>query len=155
MIHYTEKRFGLYSINHKIFFYSRDRKFQSFELFFIGFYQSYPDQLKKEGVNMEHLIVEFKVKKDKIEEAKSTIRDFVSKISQQEPGTVLYNCFQEKGDERSFIHTMSFESEKAEEHHRHTEYVKEFVENLYPVCETEPVFSELNLICSNKTEEFK
>ncbi len=104
---------------------------------------------------MEHLIIKFKVKKNKLEEAKSAITNFVNEIRGKEPGTILYNCFQEKSDETSFIHTISFESEKAEEHHRHTEYVKKFVDKLYPVCKSEPEFSELNLVCSNKKNEFK
>ena len=104
---------------------------------------------------MEHLFVSFKVKKDKIEGAKSAIRKFVQEITQKEPGTILYNCFQEKNDKTSFIHTMTFESEKAEEHHRQTVYVKEFIERLNPMCESEPVFSELDLVCSNKSESFK
>ncbi len=104
---------------------------------------------------MEHLIVTFKVKKNKVEEAKVTIRKFVDEIRQREPGTILYNCFQERSDNTSFIHMMSFESETAEERHRRTAYVKEFTAKLYPVCKAEPVFSELDLICSNKTAEFK
>lgn len=104
---------------------------------------------------MEHLFVSFKVKKNKVEEAKSAIRKFVDEITGKEPGTVLYNCFQEKGDDTSFIHTMAFESEKAEEHHRHTSYVKEFVNKLYPICEKEPVFTELNMVCSNKSAHFE
>ena len=104
---------------------------------------------------MEHLFVSFKVKKNKVEEAKSAIRKFVDEITGKEPGTVLYNCFQEKSDDTSFIHTMTFESEKAEEHHRHTSYVKEFVDKLYPLCEEEPVFTELNMICSNKSVQLE
>jgi quinol monooxygenase YgiN len=99
---------------------------------------------------MEHLFVSFKVKKDKVGEAKNTITKFVNEITKKEPGTILYNCYQEKSDITSFIHTMTFESEKAEEHHRHTDYVKEFAGQIYPLCESEPVFSELELICSNK-----
>lgn len=104
---------------------------------------------------MEHIIVSFKVKTDKVDEAKAIITKFVNEISGKEPGTVLYNCYQEKSDAASFIHTMTFESEKAEEHHRHTSYVKEFVDKLYPICETEPVFTEVNLICSNKSARFE
>jgi quinol monooxygenase YgiN len=109
----------------------------------------------KTGSVMEHLFVSFKVKKNKIEETKNTIRRFVDEISRKEPGTILYNCYQEKSDSTSFIHTMTFESEKAEEQHRRTEYVKEFADKLYPVCEKEPVFTELNLICSNNSDRFK
>ena len=104
---------------------------------------------------MEHLFVSFKVKKNKVEEAKTAISKFIEEISNKEPGTVLYNCYQEKSDNTSFIHTMTFESEQAEEHHRHSSYVKEFVDKLYPICEVEPVFSELNLICSNKSTRFE
>ena len=104
---------------------------------------------------MEHLFVSFKVKKDKVKEVKEIIQKFVNEIEENEPGTISYNCFQEKNDETSFIHTMTFESEKAEEHHRHTDYVKEFVHKLYPMCKNEPVFSELNLVCSNNSGEYK
>lgn len=104
---------------------------------------------------MEHLFVSFRVKKNKVEEAKSVIMKFVDEITGKEPGTVLYNCFQEKSDDTSFIHTMTFESEKAEDHHRNTSYVKEFVDKLYPICEEEPVFTELNLICSNRSAQFE
>jgi quinol monooxygenase YgiN len=104
---------------------------------------------------MEHIIVSFKVKTDKIDEAKAAIRKFVDEITGREPGTILYNCYQEKSDSTSFIHNMTFESEKAEEHHRHTSYVKKFVDSLYPICEEEPVFTELNLICSNKSAQFE
>lgn len=104
---------------------------------------------------MEHLFIKFKIKKGSIEEAKSIIKKFVVEIKESESGTILYNCFQEKSDETSFIHMISFESEEAEESHRHTVYVKEFVDTLYPICKAVPEFSELNLICSNKDEEFK
>ncbi len=104
---------------------------------------------------MEHLFVSFKVKKNKVEDAKNTIRKFVDEISQKEPGTILYNCYQERSDITAFVHTMTFESEKAEEHHRRTEYVKEFVDRLYPMCVKEPVFSELNLVCSNNSDWIK
>lgn len=104
---------------------------------------------------MEHLFIKFKIKKGRIEEAKLIIKKFVDEIKTKEPGTVLYNCYQEKSDETSFIHTISFENEEAEERHRHTVYVKDFVEKLYPICKAVPEYSELNLICSNKSEEFE
>lgn len=98
---------------------------------------------------MEHVFVSFKVKKEFIEDAKKIIGEFVRQIKENETGTLSYKCFQEKADESSFIHVMTFKSEEAEERHRHTEYVKKFVANLYPMCQSTPVFSEFNLICSN------
>jgi quinol monooxygenase YgiN len=98
---------------------------------------------------MEHLFVSFKVNRDHIEEAKKIITEFIDQIKNKEPGTLFYRCYQEKSDETSFIHVMTFQNEDAEETHRHTKYVKRFVNKLYPLCEKEPEFSELNLICSN------
>jgi len=98
---------------------------------------------------MEHLFVSFKVNRDHIEEAKKIITKFIDQIKNKEPGTLFYRCYQEKSDETSFIHVMTFQNEDAEEAHRHTEYVKSFVNELYPMCEKELEFSELNLICSN------
>ncbi len=98
---------------------------------------------------MEHLFVSFKVKKENIEDAKRIITKFINHIKDKEPGTISYHCYQEKSDETSFIHVMTFQNEEAEETHRHTNYVRRFINELYPLCEMEPEFSELNLICSN------
>ncbi len=98
----------------------------------------------------EHLFVSFKVKEDKVDEAKNIIIEFIEQIKSNEPGTISYKCFQEKSDETSFVHIMSFQNSEAEELHRHTDYVDKFIEKLYPICLSEPEFSELNLICSNK-----
>ena len=98
---------------------------------------------------MEHLFVSFKVKREDVDIAKKIITEFIQQIKDKEPGTLFYRCFQEKSDDTSFVHVMTFQNEDAEETHRHTEYVKSFVNKLYPLCEKEPEFSELNLICSN------
>jgi quinol monooxygenase YgiN len=98
---------------------------------------------------MEHLFVSFKIKKEYLEQAKRIIIEFVDQIKNNESGTLTYKCFQEKADSTSFIHVMTFQNEEAEELHRHTDYVKKFIDKLYPMCEKEPEFSELNLICSN------
>jgi len=98
---------------------------------------------------MEHLFVSFKVKREHIDEAKKIIIEFIKQIKEQEPGTLFYRCFQEKSDDSSFVHVMTFRNEEDEEIHRHTKYVKNFINRLYPICEKEPEFSELNLICSN------
>jgi len=39
---------------------------------------------------------------------------------------------------------MTFEDEYSDDQHRNSNYCKEFVEMLNPLCEEEPVFSELN-----------
>ena len=84
----------------------------------------------------------FRVKPDAIEKAKQIIRRFISHVRDNEPETLLYQSWQKADDPAEFIHFMSFTDKIAEEHHRDTAYVEEFVAALYPLCEREPVFDD-------------
>lgn len=94
-------------------------------------------------------IAVFKVKKDKLSVCKKAIKEFVEKVRENEPETLVYESYQ-KYDKVSFLHLMSFKDKKAEVFHRNTDWVKKFVDTLYPNCEEEPEFFELNLVASNK-----
>ena len=41
---------------------------------------------------------------------------------------------------------MAFADEAAEEAHKKTDHVKQFVADLYPRCEAQPVFTDLKMI---------
>lgn len=94
------------------------------------------------------LMVEYKAKKEKIEFVKEVVKEFVQAVKEHEPNTRLYDAFQ-KEEGNSFIHFMIFENDDAMKHHQNTEYVKKFVEKLYPECEIKPVFTQLNPITFN------
>ncbi len=77
------------------------------------------------------------------------IKEFPDKILENEPDTIFYESLQED-DRVSFIHIITFRNEEARKFHESTPYVKKFVENLYPLLEAEPTFSDYNIVNSIK-----
>ncbi len=94
----------------------------------------------------------YRVKKEELEFVKKAISEFVDEVKKNEPDTLSYDAYMED-DDLSFLHFMSFKDREAEEYHRATPHVKEFVKKLYPTCDIEPYFTEIKLIRSNKRIE--
>lgn len=94
-------------------------------------------------------MVQYKVKKEKLKEVEKAIKEFVAAVKKNEPSTLIYEAFQ-LNDKVSFAHFMAFRDEKSKKLHETSEYVKKFVSVLYPSCKEEPVFTNLNLVASNK-----
>ena len=95
---------------------------------------------------MKHMMVRYKVKKDKLDEAKEAIVEFVDAVKGNEPGTFTYQVFQDNADPDVLFHFMIFEDEYAQTLHRKSSYVKRFVDLIYPLCAEEPAFTSLNLV---------
>ena len=95
-----------------------------------------------------HMMAIYKAKEDKVDEVRLAVSDFIEAVKENEPGTLFYESYQGKGD-LSFFHLMTFEDAVAEELHRQTPHMATFVQKLYPNCEEEPGFVELELIGSN------
>lgn len=91
---------------------------------------------------MINVLVRYRVGKDRIETAKSVVKEFANNIKKKEKKTE-FKSFQidRKGNE--FVHILSFKDEKAEEAHRHAPYAKDFMKKLAPLCENKPVFIKL------------
>ena len=89
------------------------------------------------------MIIRYRVKKEFVEEAKKRIRGFVTKVKDNEPEILVYESFQSEKDPQEFVHHVKFQTEEAEKFHRRTDYYREFVEILYPLCEREPEFEKL------------
>ena len=101
---------------------------------------------------MKHMMVRYKLKNDKIEEAKEAVVEFVDAVKVNEPGTFIYQVFQDNADPLIFLHFMIFEDEYAQTIHRKSSYVKKFVDLIYPLCAEEPVFTGLNMIRESRGE---
>ena len=86
----------------------------------------------------EYVMIPFKVQEDKVEEAKKAINELISKVRENEPGTLLYKSMQAKEDPTTFIHFMIFSDNDAQMEHRRAKYVMEFVKTLYSICPAEP-----------------
>lgn len=95
---------------------------------------------------MIHQFGYFKVYKQNIDEAKAYITKFINKVTINEVNTRVYTSFQSLDDETKFTHYMIFKDKTAEEYHRNTHWVKEFVKELYPICEEQPRFEKVELI---------
>ncbi|UCF89009.1 MAG: antibiotic biosynthesis monooxygenase [bacterium] len=95
-----------------------------------------------------HMLALYKVKPDKVDEVRLAVNEFVEAVKENEPGALFYEAYQGKGD-LSFFHLMTFEDGVAEELHRQTPHMATFVQKLYPNCEEEPGFVELELVRSN------
>lgn len=99
---------------------------------------------------MIHLMIEYRVKKDELEAVKKAVADFVDAVKDNETQTIHYISYQIAEDPLSFVHYMMFENEEAKQTHEKAEYTKEFADLLYPACEEEPVFTNLDMIKCNK-----
>ena len=95
-----------------------------------------------------HMMALYRVKMDKVDEVRLAVREFIEAVRENEPGALFYESYQGKGD-LSFFHLMTFEDGGAEELHRQTPHMAAFVQKLYPNCEDEPAFVELELVGSN------
>ncbi|RMG33882.1 MAG: hypothetical protein D6732_11170 [Methanobacteriota archaeon] len=72
--------------------------------------------------------------------------DIHPKVNENEPNTLLYRPLQHAENPNAFTHYMVFRNEEARTHHQKTEWVKEFVERLYPLLVERPRFVQLNSI---------
>jgi quinol monooxygenase YgiN len=99
-----------------------------------------------------HMMALYRVRREKLDEVREAVADFVAAVKENEPGTLFYEAYQGVGD-LSFFHVMTFEDEAAEENHRRTPHMEAFVKKLYPSCEEEPGFVNLDLIGSNVRQE--
>jgi len=86
----------------------------------------------------ESAMVRFEVQEGKLDEAKAAIQEFVLNIRQKEEKTLYYSSYQENENLLRFVHFMIFADSDSHQHHRNTEYVRNFVNKLYPICIKEP-----------------
>lgn len=95
-----------------------------------------------------HMLALYRVKKEKVKEVRGAVAEFVAAVKEKEPGALFYEAYQGRGDV-SFFHVMTFADEASEESHRQTQHMEAFVRKLYPSCEEEPGFVDLELVGSN------
>jgi quinol monooxygenase YgiN len=86
----------------------------------------------------EYVMIPFKVKEDRLDDAKKVINELISNVRIKEPGTLLYKSLQLKKDPTSFINFIIFADNDAHMKHRSAAYVMDFVKKLYSLCPDEP-----------------
>ena len=80
----------------------------------------------------------------------SAIREFVAYVEANEPGTLRYEAWQEKGDPTRFTHIFVFRDADAEQTHSDSAAVKTFSGILYPECLAPVRFVEFELVATNQ-----
>ena len=89
-------------------------------------------------------IVQYQVKKEKLNDVIQAVREFVEAVHDQEPETV-YTAYR-AGPGWDFVHFMAFPDEEAEILHQSAPYTLKLTDILSPACEQEPVYTELFVI---------
>ena len=72
----------------------------------------------------------YQVKASAVDKVKQAIKDFVSYVKANEPGTHMYLAWQQKGDPTRFLHLFIFEDAAAQTRHGQSDAVKRF-ESIY------------------------
>ena len=89
------------------------------------------------------------MKKERIDEAVAIIRAFVEAVTGEE-GTLSYGSYR-RPDGVSFVHTMVFADEAAEQAHGRTPHAKVFAAALAPQCVVAPRFTTLEEVATSRT----
>jgi quinol monooxygenase YgiN len=89
-------------------------------------------------------IAEYTIKPMALNEVLKAIERFVNEIHANEPN-IVYEAYR-KGESFDFIHLMKFPDKEAEKNHARADYTKAFVKILYPNCQKEPIFTDLNSV---------
>ena len=95
---------------------------------------------------MIHQFAYFKIYEEKLHNALECIKNFVLKVHANEVNTILYISLQSQENKLEFTHYIIFKDEEAENYHKNTFWVKEFVDQLYPLYEIQPKFIKQNLL---------
>jgi len=96
----------------------------------------------------------YQVKPSAVEKVKQAIKEFVSYVQANEPGTRMYLAWQEKDDPTRFLHLFIFEDEAAAARHGQSEAVKRF-ESIYSpeLVGGDVVFTDYEMIAGKPTAE--
>lgn len=91
-------------------------------------------------------IVQYKIKKKKLDKVKNIISEYIETVHKNESGTLDYKVFQEEDDPASIVHVMSFVDKNAEKIHDKSEHIKKLKKILVPISKGKAVYTTLNKI---------
>jgi quinol monooxygenase YgiN len=98
-----------------------------------------------------HTIAQYCVKPSGIDKVKRAIAEFVPYVRANEPGTKLYQAWQQKDDPTRFVHFFIFEDETAHAAHAGSEAVKRFEAAYRPeLSEGDVIFTDYQLVAANR-----
>lgn len=96
---------------------------------------------------MIRTLIEYRIRKDKIDLVTEEIRYLVHFVMKSEPEILTYKVFQ-KPDKVSFVHFMTFIDERSQKSYQESLHTK-FLNSIQQHCEVKPISMNLTLIKSN------
>ncbi|SHO48023.1 hypothetical protein NSIN_80061 [Nitrosotalea sinensis] len=102
------------------------------------------------------VLVKYKIKKKKLDKAKTAISEYVDAVKKHEPRTAEYKVFQYEDDSTVFVHMMSFMDKDAKKTHEKSEHLKKLKKILVPISKGKAEYTnmvELKPIKSNENIE--
>ena len=99
------------------------------------------------------MIVQYKVKKKKLEKVKDALSEYMEEVKKNEPGTTDYKVFQDGKDNTSFIHLMTFVDKNAKKTHEKTEHLKKLKKILVPISKGKAVYTTIVEVMPSKSQE--
>jgi quinol monooxygenase YgiN len=98
-----------------------------------------------------YTIAQYQVRSSGVEQVKQAIAEFVPYIQANEPGTRLYEAWQQKDDPTSFVHFFIFEDEAANQAHGESAAVRQFEAAYRPELSAGPVvFTDYLRVATNQ-----
>jgi quinol monooxygenase YgiN len=97
-----------------------------------------------------HQLARYQVRPESLERCLKAIQEFVAYVRANEPGTLRYEVWQEKGEPTRFVHIFTFRDAKADQIHSESEQVKKFAGILYPECLAPVEFIDYEFVVSNR-----
>ncbi|MBZ5676349.1 MAG: antibiotic biosynthesis monooxygenase [Acidobacteriia bacterium] len=98
-----------------------------------------------------YTIAEYRVRTSGVEKVKQAIQEFVPYVKANEPGTRMYEAWQQKDDPTHFVHFFIFEDEAAHTAHSKSDAVKRFEAAYRPeLAGGDVVFTDYHLVATNQ-----
>ena len=93
----------------------------------------------------------YQVNPSAVDKVKQAIKDFVSYVQANEPGTHMYLAWQQKDDPTRFLHLFIFEDAAAQTRHGQSDAVKRF-ESIYSpeLVGGDVVFTDYELVAGKR-----
>jgi quinol monooxygenase YgiN len=99
---------------------------------------------------MIYELARYQVRPEALQRCLAAIHAFVAYVRENEPGTLRYDVWQERGDPTRFVHSFIFRDADANRRHSESAEVKRFAGILYPECLAPVEFVEYELVDSNR-----
>ena len=97
-----------------------------------------------------YTIAQYRVRPSGVEKVKRAIEEFVPYVRSNEPGTRVYEAWQQEDDPTRFVHFFIFENEAAHTAHANSEAVKRFEAAYRPELDGgDVIFTDYRLVATN------